>query len=181
PSLPVQVAVIEIRQTQSKIERVMRALFAVPYSNRCAKVICSCVLASSVSMFPGLLAHSEPKADVNDPRVVELYTEAKASEESGDIPGAISKYKAILAIAPHLGPAYNNLGALYLRQHEYPKAIAILKQGLEVDRSMPSATVLLGIACYEAAEYTEARQPLEAAVRANPKDNNAELYLAKDL
>jgi tetratricopeptide (TPR) repeat protein len=159
----------------------MRDLLSAPNSNRCAKVICSCVLASWISMFPWLLAHSQSKPDANDPRVMQLYTEAKAAEDSGDIPGAISKYTAILTVAPHLGPAYNNLGALYLRQHEYPKAIAILKQGLEVDRSMHSATVLLGIAYYEAGEYTEARQPLEAAVRANPKDNNARLYLGKDL
>src|SRR5580704_15598869 len=112
---------------------------------------------------------------------MQLYTGAKSAEQSGDIAGAISKYQSILEVAPRLGPAYNNLGALYLRLHQYPKAIVILKQGLEVDRSMYSATVLLGIVYYEAGDYREARQPLEAAVRANPKDNNAELYLAKDL
>jgi len=128
-----------------------------------------------------LPAHSQSQPDANDPRVIELYTGAKSAEQSGDIAGAISKYKSILSIAPHLGPAYNNLGALYLRQHQYRQAIAILKQGLKMDASMYSATVLLGIAEYEAGEYTEARLPLEAAVRANPKDNNAEFYLANDL
>jgi len=112
---------------------------------------------------------------------MQLYSEAKSDEQSGDIAGSISKYQSILAIAPRLGPAYNNLGALYLRQHQYTKAIAILKQGLEVDRSMYSATILLGVAYYEEGDYKDARQPLETAVRANPKDNNAELYLAKDL
>jgi tetratricopeptide (TPR) repeat protein len=105
---------------------------------------------------------------------MQLYTGAKSAEQSGDIASAISKYQSILEVAPRLGPAYNNLGALYLRLHQYTKAIVILKQGLEVDRSMYSATVLLGIAYYETGDYMEARQPLEAAVRANPKDNNAE-------
>lgn len=132
-------------------------------------------------LFPLLGAYSQSKSNANDPRVMQLYSEAKAAEQSGDMAGAISKYNSILALSRHIGPAYNNLGALYLRQHEYPKAIAILKQGLEVDHSMYSATVLLGIAYYEAGEYGEARQRLEAAVRANPKDNNAEFYLAKDL
>jgi tetratricopeptide (TPR) repeat protein len=159
----------------------MRAPFSVPTFNRYPKVICSCALASTISVFLLLPAHPQSKPDANDPRVVQLYTDAKAAEENGDIPGAISKYKAILAVAPHLGPAYNNLGALYLRQHDYPNAISFLKQGLEVDRSMHSANVLLGVAYYEAGQYREARQPLESAIRANPKDNNAELYLAKDL
>ena len=157
------------------------SLLPAPVSSRYAQLICRCVLAGSISLGPLLAAHAQPEPGANDPRVIELYTAAKTAEQSGDIAGAIAKYKSILALAPHLGPAYNNLGALYLKQQEYPKAIAILKQGLKVDASMYSATVLLGIADYEAGEYREARLPLEAAVRANPKDNNAEFYLANDL
>jgi len=146
-----------------------------------AKVVFRCLLAGSISLLAFVAAGAQSEPGANDPRVVELYTGAKSAEQNGDITGAIQKYKSILAIAPHLGPAYNNLGALYLREHQYPKAIAILKQGLKVDASMYSATVLLGIADYEAGEYTEARLSLDAAVRVHPKDNNAELYLAKDL
>jgi tetratricopeptide (TPR) repeat protein len=174
--------VLEKRKTQSKIERAMPwSLFAAPNSSRFPKAVRSCFLASSILLFPVLAAHSQSEPEANDPRVMQLYTRAKSAEQSGDIAGAISKYQSILEVAPHLGPAYNNLGALYLRQHQYTKAIVILKQGLKVDRSMYSATVLLGIAYYETGDYREARQPLEAAVRANPKDDNAELYLAKDL
>ena len=157
-----------------------RHFFSARNSICYAKVVCGCIIASAV-FFPPLLAYSQSEPGENDPRVMQLYAQAKSAEQSGDIAGAISRYKSILAVAPHLGPAYNNLGALYLRQHEYRNAIAILKRGLEVDRSMHSANILLGIAYYEAGEYTEARQPLESAVRANPKDNNAEFYLAKTL
>lgn len=155
-------------------------LFSAPKSFPEAKVVCYMVVVL-ISLFPIVLAHSQSEPGANDPRVLQLYTEAKSAEGSGDIDGAILKYKSILSIAPHLGPAYNNLGALYVQRHEYPKAIATLKQGLEVDRSMRSARVLLGIVYYEAGEYTSARPPLEAAVRTDPKDNNAEFYLAKDL
>ncbi len=174
--------VIEKGKVLSKIERTMRWVYlSAPNSTRYAKAVRSCFLAGSISLVPWLAAHSQSEPGADDPRVMQIYRAAKLAEQSGDIAGAISKYKSILAVAPHLGPAYNNLGALYVRQHEYLNAIAILKQGLGVDRSMYSASVLLGVAYYEAGEYTEARPPLEAAVRANPKDNNAELYLAKDL
>lgn len=118
---------------------------------------------------------------MDDPRVMQLYTEAKSAEQRGDVAGAAAKYKSILTIAPGLGPAYNNLGALYLKAHEYPKAISTLRQGLKVDPTMYSATVLLGICYYEAGQYQNAREPLESAVRANPTDNNAEFYLSSDL
>ena len=160
----------------------MRSGFSSPPNlSRYARAVRNCFLASSISLFSLLAAYSQSSPDANDARVMQLYTRAKSAEQTGDIDGAILKYKSIVDVAPHLGPAYNNLGALYLRQHEYTKAIAILKRGLEVDRSMYSAIVLLGIAYYEEGDYREARQPLETAVRTNPKDNNAELYLAKDL
>jgi tetratricopeptide (TPR) repeat protein len=175
-------SVLEKGKTQSKIEPAMRSgFFSAPNSSRSARAVRNCFLASSILFFPLLAAYSQSDPDANDPRVMQLYAQAKSAEQSGDIAGAISKYQSILEVAPHLGPAYNNLGALYLRQHQYTKAIVILKQGLEVDRSMYAATVLLGVAYYETGDYREARRPLEAAVRTNPRDDNAELYLAKDL
>ena len=46
---------------------------------------------------------------------------------------------------------------------------------------MPSASALLGMSFYEMHEYSKARPRLEEALRSNPKDNNAELILARDL
>ena len=117
----------------------------------------------------------------NDPRVEELYSQAKTAQSQGDIGAAISKYQEILSLAPRLGPAYNNLGALYFRQHDYQKAAAILEQGLKINPTMPSASALLGISLYEMAEYGKARPRLEAALRVNPNDSNAQMFLAKDL
>lgn len=117
----------------------------------------------------------------NDARVEDLYTQAKAAQSQGDIAAAISKYQEILRIAPRLGPAYNNLGALYFRQHEFQKAAATLEQGLKINPSMPSASALLGISLYEMADYVKARPRLEAALRANPNDTNAQMFLVKTL
>jgi tetratricopeptide (TPR) repeat protein len=117
----------------------------------------------------------------NDARVQELYSQAKTAQSQGDIAAAIGKYREILRIAPRLGPAYNNLGALYFRRHEYQKAASVLEQGLKISPAMPSASALLGISLYEMAEYAKARAPLEAALRANPNDSNAQMFLVKTL
>ena len=66
--------------------------------------------------------------------------EAKAAAGSQRFPGGRSrKYQEILRLAPKLGPAYNNLGALYFRQREYRKAAEVLEKGLKVDPSMTSS------------------------------------------
>ena len=126
------------------------------------------------------LAAAQSNAASED-RIQELYVEAKTAQSQNDIPAAISKYEEILHLAPKLGPAYNNLGALYFRQREFRKAADVLERGLKVDPSMTSATALLGISLYQAGDYARARPRLEAALRANPNDNNAHLFLVKDL
>jgi tetratricopeptide (TPR) repeat protein len=130
--------------------------------------------------FPSTL-RAQTAANGNDPRVQQLYVEAKSAEAQGDLAGAAAKYESLLQVAPRLGAAYNNLGALYLRQREYQKAAVTLEKGLKIDPKMSSASALLGISLYAMGDYTSARPKLEAALRANPKDDNAELFLANDL
>jgi tetratricopeptide (TPR) repeat protein len=116
-----------------------------------------------------------------DDPVQKLHAEAKSAEATGNIQVAISKYEAILKLAPRLGAAYNNLGLLYFKQRDFQNAARILRKGLTVDPKMPSASALLGISLYQLGEYSEAKAPLEKALAANPNDNNAELFLARAL
>jgi len=135
-------------------------------------------------LFALVLPGFEPlraQADEADARVQDLYNQAKAAQSQNDLTGAIAKYEEILRIAPRLGPAYNNLGALYFRQRDYQKAAAILERGLKINPAMPSASALLGISLFEMGEYAKARPRLEAAMRANAGDSNAQLFLVKDL
>jgi len=127
-------------------------------------------------------AASQAQSDTAaDDRIQQLYAAAKESEARGDVADAVAKYESILKLAPRLGAAYNNLGALYLGHGQYQKAAETLERGLSIDPKMQTALALLGIARYEMGDYPAARKRLEAALRANPKDSNAELYLANAL
>ena len=139
------------------------------------------LLAALVGSCFSVPAQAQTKSAETDPRVQQLYAEAKDAEASGNTADAITKYESILKVAPKLAPAYNNLGSLYLRQREYEKAIAVLEKGLKLDPKMPSASALLGMALYESGDYQRALPTLEAALRANPKDSNVEMTLANDL
>ena len=145
-----------------------------------ARLSLAAVLLIMLEPRPVLRAQSSATAG-DDPRVQQLYTEAKSAEAQGNLAAASQKYESLLQIAPRLAPAYNNLGALYLRQREYQKAAAVLEKGLKVDPKMSSANALLGVSLYEMGDYAAARAKLEAALRANPKDDNAELFLANNL
>ncbi|HUN86730.1 MAG TPA: tetratricopeptide repeat protein [Terracidiphilus sp.] len=110
-----------------------------------------------------------------------LHAEANAAEKNGDVTTAISKYKAIIKLAPHLGPAYNNLGMLYFNSHDYVHAADTLERGLRVNPNMPTASALLGMSDFQLGKDEQAEPLLRSAQRANPTDNGIEIMLAHDL
>jgi len=128
-----------------------------------------------VSAFP------QASSDEVTPEVQRLYSEARAAQSHDDAATAIAKYRAMLKLAPHLAPAYNNLGMLYFNQHDYGKAAAVLAQGLAIDPSMNTAQSMLGISDYKLGKNEEAKTALEKAVAANPSDDYAEMTLARVL
>ena len=121
-----------------------------------------------------------PAQSVED-RVEALHEKASAAETAGDFATAVAQYRQILQLDPTLAPAYNNLGALYVKQGQFQDAANVLTKGLKIDPAMSSAQALLGLALVQMGDYRKARQPLEAAVRAHPNDNNAEFALVNDL
>jgi len=70
---------------------------------------------------------------------------------------------------------------LYFNQHDYTHAAQILKCGLELNPEMPTASALLGMSYFEMGQREEAEPLLEAAVRANPSDDNLQMALARTL
>jgi tetratricopeptide (TPR) repeat protein len=120
--------------------------------------------------------------DGNDevtPEVQRLYSEAKDAQEQGNPDLAISKYRDILRLAPHLAAAYNNLGRLYFNQHAYPDAAEVLEKGLAVDPHMSTALAMLGISDFKLGKNEEAKAALRKALKANPSDDLAEITLAR--
>ena len=118
-----------------------------------------------------IAVYAQPSDDEVTPQVQALYAQAKAAQQRGDNAEAIEKYRAMLKLAPHLAPAYNNLGMLYFNEHDYEHAAQVLKHGLELNPDMPTASALLGMSYHEIGDHAQAEPLLEAAVRANPNDD----------
>jgi tetratricopeptide (TPR) repeat protein len=141
---------------------------------RCAKIL----IVLHLAIWPAI---SAGQTDKEDSRVQQLYAEAKSAQAADDLATAVDRYNAIVAIAPRLAAAYNNLGSIYIQEREFRKAAEVLKKGLSINPSMPTASALLGIALYESGEFAEAESRLAGALRSSPKDDNVELYLTHDL
>lgn len=115
------------------------------------------------------------------PEVQQLYAQAKAAQQRGDSRAAVEKYRAMIKLAPHLAPAYNNLGMLYFNEHDYPHAAEVLKRGLELHPDMPTASAMLGMSYFQMGADEKAEPLLREAHRTSPADDEIELMLAHDL
>src|SRR5580704_11408385 len=139
-------------------------------------------LAALLSLLlSAITLHAQAYDDEVTPQVQALYAQAKAAQQKGDNTEAIEKYRAMLKLAPHLAPAYNNLGMLYFNEHDYEHAAQVLKHGLELNPNMPTASTLLGMSYHEMGDDAQAEPLLEGAVRANPNDDNLQIALARTL
>jgi tetratricopeptide (TPR) repeat protein len=115
------------------------------------------------------------------PAVQQLFLRAKAAQQQGDAAAAIEDYQAIVKLAPHLAPAYNNLGMLYLKDRDYTRAVDVLKRALELDPNMHTASGMLGMSYFHLGVNEKAEPLLREALGSNPKDDNVEMTLALTL
>ena len=127
--------------------------------------------------FAALAADARQGEDEVTPEVQNLYAQARAASQKGDVATAIEKYKAILKLAPRLAAAYNNLGMLYFNSHDYTHAVEVLQHGIKLNPNMPSAAAMLGMSYYQLGQNDKAEPLLEQALRANPKDDQVEMLL----
>lgn len=121
---------------------------------------------------------AQPSQDEVTPAVQQLYAEAQAAGQQGDTATAIAKYRAMIRLAPHLAPAYNNLGMLYFNERDYAKAVPVLERGLKLNPDMPTAVALLGLSDFELGENQKAEPLLKRALHAKPGDDNLQIALA---
>ena len=141
------------------------------------------LLAAATVFYSGVLSATATQgtSDEVTPEVQRLYAEARQERQRGNVDIAISKYKEMIRLAPHLGAAYNNLGMLYFDKHDYKQASLVLKRGLELSPGMSTTEAMLGMSYFQLGQPAKAQPLLESALKANPKDDQVEMVLSQIL
>jgi len=136
------------------------------------------LLAACLLVFAANAALPRQANDEVTPEVQQLYAQAKAAQQQGNSAAAIEKYRAMIKLAPHLAPAFNNLGMIYFNGHDYAHAAEVLKRGLELNPDMPTASAMLGMSYFQLGMNEKAEPLLRSALNAKPDDDNVEMILA---
>ncbi|CBJ26241.1 putative methyltransferase [Ectocarpus siliculosus] len=95
---------------------------------------------------------------------------AVLKQESGDIPGAIEGYRAVLAESPKNCVALNNLGVALLALGQQDEGLSMLEKSFELDPFEPDVLVNLGIHWQEDGDLDRARSFYTRAERLRRND-----------
>ena len=132
---------------------------------------CGRAFGLAVCLACAATAQPQPSPDAILRHAVELH-------QAGDIPGAISEYRAYLKQAPKSVMAHSNLGAALSRSGQYEEAIVEYRQALQLEpRNLP-IRVNLALAYYKTAQIPDAAEELEKAVKQQSSNRQAVFLLA---
>jgi len=102
------------------------------------------------------------------------YHLARVRERRGDSANALQALERALALAPDYAPAHARAGRLWLESGKLPEAAAALTRALELDPSLPSASMGLArleLLCDRPAAAIDVLAPLAARVPHEPYVN----------
>ncbi len=103
--------------------------------------------------------------DKFNPKALQEFNQAKAKQQRGDVKGAIAHYQKAIRIAPDFYPALNNLGIIFLRQHNFADARTYFEKSLSVNPDDGEAYINFGHLLYEEGRYHEAIERLKEGLQ----------------
>ncbi|MBX7072115.1 MAG: tetratricopeptide repeat protein [Pirellulales bacterium] len=111
------------------------------------------------------------------------YALATGYFSDGDLPHALEAVSAALRLDPNHGMAWQCKGRVLLAQHRWADAIEPLSRSLQLGYAPHETLTDIGIAQSRLGQATDARQNLQAALKHNPEEFRALVWLgvlAKD-
>lgn len=112
-------------------------------------------------------AAQAPATDLNTEairRAVFLAKHGEALEKNGKFEDAVAKYREALDIWPYLTTVWSQLGRLYLRTRDYPRAQIALEKAVENNPGEADLLNDLGVAYLYQGKADKARNLFEAAI-----------------
>lgn len=102
-----------------------------------------------------------------DPAV--LFQRGEEALRENRLAAAAGDFRQVLQVDPKAGPAYANLGVVYMRGKQWAKALEALDKAEELMPNVPGIRLNIGLAYYRQNEFLKAIPPFESVVREQPE------------
>jgi tetratricopeptide (TPR) repeat protein len=97
-----------------------------------------------------------------------LFQAGQEALKLNSLDNAERDFRRVLAINPQSGPAYANLGVIYMRRKQWPKALEMLSRAEHLIPNEPGIRLNIGLAYFRQSEFLKAIPPFESVVRDEP-------------
>jgi tetratricopeptide (TPR) repeat protein len=138
-----------------------------------------CLLLASVATATALQSDSQATATI--PRNAAPVASSEASQDPAKLfqagqnalklnwlDDAERDFRRVLALNPQSGAAYANLGVVYMRRKQWPKALEMLRKAERLMPNEPGIRLNIGLAYFRQNEFLKAIPPFESVVRDQP-------------
>jgi Flp pilus assembly protein TadD len=117
-----------------------------------------------------------PVAGIPD-EALKFYRKGVDASNKNDTSAAIEQLQQALTIDPTFGLAQNELGMVYLRQGDFEKAITNFVGAQKHLPNSPMPFFNHGVVLIEQKKFSDAKKPLQEALKRNDKLASAHMYL----
>ena len=97
-----------------------------------------------------------------------LFQRGQAALNQGRLEEAERDFRQVLEANPEVGGAYANLGVVYMRRKQWPKALELLGKAESLMPQVPGIRLNIGLAYYRQNEFLKAIPPFESVVHDQP-------------
>ena len=111
----------------------------------------------------------------------QVFNDARALQDSGDLQGALERYSSVLEIDPNYAQAHVNLIVVYGQLERHDEVAKHYRLAVKLNPSIAEAHYNYGVARHLAADYPRAATAFRKALAINPQDANAHNNLANAL
>ncbi len=98
----------------------------------------------------------------------QIFQRGQDALNRGQLDEAERNFRSVLAVDPHSGAAYANLGVVYLRRKQWDKALDMFNKAESLMPGVAGIRLNIGLAYYRQNEFLQAIPPFESVVRDQP-------------
>jgi tetratricopeptide (TPR) repeat protein len=124
------------------------------------------VAAFGIPSLRASFAAAQNAPPAQDP--AQVFQRGQEALNGGKLEDAERDFRAVLQVDPQAGPAYANLGVVYLRRKQFGKALEELKKAEKLMPQIAGVRLNIGLAYYRQNEFLKAIEPFESVVRDQP-------------
>jgi len=123
----------------------------------------------ATSQAPSGGAGTARTADTKKADPAALFQRGEQALKENRLQEAESDFRQVLQVDPQAGPAYANLGVVYMRRKQWAKALQTLNKARELMPNVPGIRLNIGLTYYRRNEFLKAIPPFESVVREQPE------------